>query len=251
MKVVYIHGIGKQLPPRKLKYVWDVALFGKPMNDTTMAYWSDLQYPEILEAEDEKSIRQSLRFSDDVLDQTTKTFTESFMKDVYSYMYDSPEGRREQIQTRLLKELEGEEEVVIVSHSLGTLIAYDVLSELADAIKVPMFVTIGSPLGIEFVQANVRNRMGVKNLSKPWCVRKWYNFADPLDVVAADKSVADEYSGGGIRDFLVDNPERMSTRGYGPHNIAGYLSLGEVKSAVVAGMRTKNPVYRFFYNLIG
>lgn len=250
MKIVYIHGIGKQLPPRKLKNVWDQALFGKPVENTTMAYWADIMHPELL-SEEEDAFRRSLKASDDVLDQTTKTFTEAFLEDVHAYMYDNPQGSRQDIQERLLKELRGEEQVVLVSHSLGTVIAFDILSTVDWDLKVPMFVTIGSPLGIDFLQANLRKHLQTDVLSKPWCVRKWYNFSDPLDVVAADKSVADEFRGGGIRDFIINNPDRLSTKGYGPHSISGYLTVPEVKDAVVAGMRTSNPIYRFFYNLIG
>ena len=42
-RVVYIHGIGDQLPPVALKREWDLALFGRDMGgQTEMAYWSDI-----------------------------------------------------------------------------------------------------------------------------------------------------------------------------------------------------------------
>ncbi len=44
--VIYVHGIGRHLPPKELKLEWDLALFGRDRGDaTTMAYWSDLVHP--------------------------------------------------------------------------------------------------------------------------------------------------------------------------------------------------------------
>ena len=41
--VVYIHGMGRHLPPAELKLEWDLALFGRDRGQATqMAYWSDL-----------------------------------------------------------------------------------------------------------------------------------------------------------------------------------------------------------------
>jgi subtilisin family serine protease len=44
--VVYIHGIGRQLPPADLKLEWDLALFGRDRGAATrMAYWADILHP--------------------------------------------------------------------------------------------------------------------------------------------------------------------------------------------------------------
>lgn len=41
--IVYIHGIGAKPPPFELKLQWDLALFGRDMEDVTrMAYWADI-----------------------------------------------------------------------------------------------------------------------------------------------------------------------------------------------------------------
>src|SRR5262245_21663175 len=44
--VIYIHGIGRQLPLKELKLEWDLALFGRDRGEATqMAYWSDIVHP--------------------------------------------------------------------------------------------------------------------------------------------------------------------------------------------------------------
>ena len=81
--------------------------------------------------------------------------------------------------------------VVVVGHSLGTVIAYDVLSEAAFAARaVPLLVTLGSPLGYTEIQDLV-----TRPLRLPTPVQLWANFADPLDLVALDPSLADEFQG--------------------------------------------------------
>jgi pimeloyl-ACP methyl ester carboxylesterase len=44
--VIYVHGIGRHLPPKELKLEWDLALFGRDRGAATrMAYWSDIVHP--------------------------------------------------------------------------------------------------------------------------------------------------------------------------------------------------------------
>ena len=61
-----------------------------------------------------------------------------------------------------------------VSHSQGTMIAYDVLREMSD-LDVPLFVTVGSPLGIQEVQDRLRKFTKQKHLAVPPCVKRWIN----------------------------------------------------------------------------
>ena len=117
--------------------------------------------------------------------------------------------------------------VVVVGHSLGTVIAYDVLSEAAFAASVvPLLVTLGSPLGYTEIQDVI-----TKPLRLPAPVQLWANFADPLDVVALDTSLADEFQGAPrIIDARVDNPSPNN------HAACGYLGASRVRSTVTAAL---------------
>jgi hypothetical protein len=118
---------------------------------------------------------------------------------------------------------------VVIAHSLGTVIAYDVLSEPALAGRiVPLLVSLGSPLGYTEIQDVI-----TKPLRLPAPVQLWANFADPLDVVALDTSVADEFQGAPrIIDARVDNPSPNN------HAACGYLGASRVRSTVTAALST-------------
>ena len=111
--------------------------------------------------------------------------------------------------------------------SLGTVIAYDVLSEASFAASVvPLLVTLGSPLGYAEIQDVV-----TRPLRLPTPVQLWANFADPLDLVALDTSLADEFQGAPrIIDALVDNPSPNN------HAACGYLRASRVRSTVAAAV---------------
>jgi hypothetical protein len=117
--------------------------------------------------------------------------------------------------------------VVVVGHSLGSVITYDVLSEAAFAASaVPLLVTLGSPLGYIEIQDVV-----TRPLRLPAPVQLWANFADPLDLIALDTSLADEFQGAPrIIDALVNNPSPNN------HAVCGYLRANRVRSTVTAAV---------------
>jgi hypothetical protein len=136
--------------------------------------------------------------------------------------------RREPIRQRLRQALDAVAgPVLLVTHSLGTVIAYDVLSEARFAGEpVPLLVTLGSPLGYTEIQDVVHRPLGL-----PASVRVWANFADPFDVVALDSTLADDFRGGPrIVDAWVDNPAPNN------HAACGYLGAGRVRATVTAAM---------------
>jgi hypothetical protein len=105
----------------------------------------------------------------------TEWLTRHFIKDCAAYFYDAEQKRA--IQQRLRDLLvEQAQPYVVVAHSLGSVIAYDVLSTLSVDASFLLLVTIGSPLGIAEVQQNL-----VKPLKFPDEIRQWLNFFDRLD----------------------------------------------------------------------
>lgn len=68
---------------------------------------------------------------------------------------------------------------VVVAHSLGSVVAYNILRENSEW-NISKFITIGSPLGVESVQNSI-----IPPLSMPECVQNgWFNAYDDQDVVA-------------------------------------------------------------------
>lgn len=99
------------------------------------------------------------------------------------------------------------DQIVIVAHSYGSAIAYQALLELEGSfpnLSIPLFITIGSPLGSSSfaVQANfvVNDQTpgsefilaNQEDLKKPGLVSTWINYFGILDVISEQQENADE-----------------------------------------------------------
>lgn len=151
-----------------------------------------------------------------------------FASDVVDYLYGPYKATmREPVRQALRL---GPPPRVIVAHSLGTIILYDILSEPEFAgLKVDLLVTVGCPLGIGNVQDRLRDRAGKPN-PVPTSLAAWSNFADRWDPVALDPTMHDSFRPpvNFARDAEVNNPAPNN------HDLTGYLSVGIVKSAIAA-----------------
>jgi hypothetical protein len=106
------------------------------------------------------------------------------------------------------------EPCIVIAHSLGTIVAYNILSRhSARSPEIPLFLTLGSPLGIRAISARLQ-----KPLESPPGVGRWVNARDPRDVVALHPLDSDYFNIlPAIEDFSeVDNfmPNRHSIEGY-------------------------------------
>jgi len=151
-----------------------------------------------------------------------RTLVKRTFADVYAYFFG---GSGDAMRARLrstLAEIDGP--VVVIGHSLGSIIAYDVLRESWPGREIPLLVTVGSPLGITEIQDLV-----TRPLQVPADVAMWRNVADGRDLVALDRTIRPEYSPSGhTADFLVVNDSANH------HGIREYLSSGPVRNAVAA-----------------
>lgn len=161
----------------------------------------------------------------------TQMLTEAFLHDVNDFLFH--EDRRERMEQTLRERLDpGGGPFVVIAHSQGSMIAYDVLRKLKkEQCDVPLFVTIGSPLGLDEVQDVFRQWIGGDTLPVPPCVSRWVNAADWLDPVAADHDLSDDFSPKDSvenHDGLGFNPDSPRN----PHSATGYLRTDPVKSVV-------------------
>ena len=102
---------------------------------------------------------------------------------------------------KTLEPLEGNR-IMLIAHSMGSIIAYDVLRDLRHKFpkfQIAQFVTIGSPLGIPHVKAKIvqertYDRPKRKRLRTPTIVTEsWVNYADRRDPVAFDTHLRDDF----------------------------------------------------------
>ncbi len=101
---------------------------------------------------------------------------ERFTYDVFVYCKFRAVSKK--INELVCKEINNEP-CVVVAHSLGSVVAYNILQENPEW-KISKFITVGSPLGVRSVQNSLKTP-----LSMPQCVRNgWFNAYDDRDVVA-------------------------------------------------------------------
>jgi hypothetical protein len=144
--------------------------------------------------------------------------------DVYQYLRQA--GISIKIDREVMKAIKPGTETVLVSHSLGTVVAYNVLRKLEGAVSVNQFVTLGSPLAISAIKT------GLAPLSWPKPVGKWMNARDPRDVVALFPLVPPRFSvkapdGRGIVDKSDVSNEKDD-----PHSIHDYLNDPSVAECI-------------------
>lgn len=166
----------------------------------------------------------------------SRAFLDAFIADTAAYFFNS--DLRQRIRQRLLDQLKVpvSQPITIVAHSQGSIIAYEVLSTLSPGqIDLDALVTIGSPLGIREVQ----DFLEPVTLTVPKVVKRWHNFADPLDPVAADKSLASDFTSPDVivQDELVMNSQTRRLWGFNPHSAVGYLAHPSVRRVVNDAMR--------------
>jgi hypothetical protein len=103
---------------------------------------------------------------------------------------------RDLLKQTLRPMLEQQENVLLIGHSLGTVIAYDTLWELShrDGVTGKVdFLTLGSPLGMHYIQ---RRLLGMNNLGKksyPGLIRRWINFSAEGDVTALNQHLNESF----------------------------------------------------------
>ena len=158
----------------------------------------------------------------------TRNLTKILLRDVNDFLF--VKERRDAMEQSLLDRLQaGGGPFIVVAHSQGSMIAYDVLRQLDPArFSVPLFVTIGSPLGLQEVQDVLRQWTGGR-LPFPPCVGKWINAADRLDPVAFDNDISNDFEGK-IENFSKIGLNEDSP--WHPHSGTGYLRASVVRTAV-------------------
>ena len=114
---------------------------------------------------------------------------------------------------------------VIVSHSLGTVIAYWSLVEHMPNADVPLLITAGSPLGLNTIKKRLPQPLRI-----PHGVQRWLNVTDQEDIVALHPRLDQDTFIPGIEN--VDDVEN----GDDPHAIERYLSDPRVARAIHAAL---------------
>lgn len=142
--------------------------------------------------------------------------------------YFSDETIRNVVRGRLEDRISADTRV-IVSHSMGTVVAYEALC-LHPEWPVTTFVTLGSPLGGPFVQTKLTPQASNGVRAWPSGLTSWTNVAANRDSVVVDPTL-DHLFDGAIDDVTIDNGHRT-------HDAEPYLNAAITGFAVASALRS-------------
>ncbi len=136
-------------------------------------------------------------------------------------------------------------QIMLIAHSMGTIIAYDVLRDIGQedpSFEIAHFVTIGSPLGLPHVKAKIideRDYAGRerKRVRTPTIVtERWVNYADRRDPVALDAHLRDDFGPNDrrirVKDDLITNSYVSPSGETNYHKSYGYLRTPELSKHI-------------------
>ena len=132
-----------------------------------------------------------------------------------------------------------DKKIILIAHSMGTIIVQDALIEHLPEIDIDTYVTIGSPLGQRYVlnKYEIEHTQTLKNklVVPEQITNRWYNFSDPDDQVALNNQLTSLYAANSknvkIEDQIVKN--LFASEGVkNPHKSYGYLRTPEFSKVI-------------------
>ena len=158
---------------------------------------------------------------------------------------------RQRLKISLLAAAGGERPILLIGHSMGSVIAYDSLWELCheqgNPVRVDTFLTMGSPLGQRFIQKKIKghDRRGADRY--PGNIRRWKNLSAVGDLTAIDPRLANDF-GEMIELGLVDGVDDDELFNYfrldgvlNVHSEYGYLTNAKTARIVADWWRSHDP----------
>lgn len=142
--------------------------------------------------------------------------------DVYQYLRNP--GIRDTLEEGVRMAMSSNIPTVVVSHSLGTVVAYNLLRRegASQRWSVPLLVTLGSPLAVTAI------RQSLRPIKYPECASKWFNAMDERDVVALYPLSKSHFD----IDPEIENKTDVNNHTENRHGIAGYLDDKEVAKRI-------------------
>lgn len=141
-------------------------------------------------------------------------------------------------------------EILLIAHSMGSIIAFDVLTRYAPEVEIDTLITIGSPLGLPIIRSRIGAEMEIVDgrapvLKTPDNVkREWHNLADLRDKIAFFYKLTENYQANTADVRVVDHSvvNNYTYRGEkNPHKAFGYLRTPEMANLIDAFLQRQPP----------
>ena len=195
--------------------------WSKKLPDIQRNFVQRLEHRLLNNTDDEKSSDEDGPRAFPLPEFVVKRIMKRFLRDVHHYLYNAESNPRPgetfAVQT-YIRELFVNQLVedaaksngphIVVSHSMGTVIAYDCLKNVPGCPAIDGLMTVGSPLGISEIQDAFEPEYAEINAFPEIMAPSWKNIFDSLDPVNLDKSLRSDYLKHGekiIEDIQVKN----------------------------------------------
>ena len=126
--------------------------------------------------------------------------TELHLRDVQRYVRDAngiADHTRRMLKIPIRAAAEGQHPLLLIGHSMGSVIAYDALWEMShhdgDHAYVDLLLTMGSPLGQRYMQKRIRGNELHGADRYPGNIRAWHNLSATGDLTAIDPKLRSDF----------------------------------------------------------
>ena len=186
-----------------------------------------------------------------IVDSTIRRMFKSL--DAYYYGFcrvDNEQIAQQSFRNKLIKVLQKykHDRVMLIGHSMGSIIAYDTLTQDVPELKIDTFITVGSPLGFPLIIKKILTEQNIQINSKAKpptpenITSTWYNFSDLDDKITLNYNIADDYCSNSLNiipvDIIINNAYEYNGQ-KNPHKVYGYLQDREI-AKVICGFLTKH-----------
>lgn len=180
---------------------------------------------------------------------------ELHLRDLHRYVADDngiAEHTRRMLKIPLQAAEKGRHPVLLIGHSMGSVIAYDTLWELSHAgdarVRVDLFLTMGSPLGQRYIQRRIKGSGLTGRERFPNNIRRWKNFSAVGDMTAINPRLKNDF-GEMLELGLVESFEDAELHNYfrldgalNVHAEYGYLVNEKTAHTVADWWRVNDPL---------
>lgn len=122
------------------------------------------------------------------------------LRDLRRYVQDQDgiaEHTREMLKLPLRAACKSGRPVLLIAHSMGSVIAYDSLWQMThnerDRCRVDLLLTMGSPLGQNYLQKRIKGHAESGEARYPNNIRRWTNLAAVGDLTAIDPRLGNDF----------------------------------------------------------
>lgn len=176
------------------------------------------------------------------------------LRDLRRYVNDHngiAQNIRQQLKLSLRAAQASGRPILLVAHSMGSVIAFESLWQLSrvdrQAMNIDTLLTMGSPLGQHYIQKRIKGHDAIGPVRFPSNIRRWINLAAVGDLTTIDPILQNDF-GAMLDNGLVECIEDREIHGWfrldgelNPHSEFGYLVSEVTASVVVDWWRAVSP----------